>query len=101
MLTHDADIAQDISEDWEQLADSQYPEDILTEWADSAVPIYTSDIIKEWTELPIDYHDTWEEFGLPNDATITKLMAIDLYQYYLSRYLAIYETIKTEKEDNA
>lgn len=56
----------------------------ITEMADSLCPVYTSDIIAEWAELPGDKSDAWQEMiEVSNDATITGLMTLDLYSYYL------------------
>jgi hypothetical protein len=97
LTTYD-EIRKEILDDWEQLARWSYPEDILTEWADNTVPIYTNEIIDQWRELPNEYNDSWEEYGLPHAITITTLMTLSLYHYYQNQFTQIYHEILLEKE---
>lgn len=89
-----------------ELADSfdWLTEDNLYEYVDGYVPIYTNEIIAEWTEMPNDYDDTWQELGLSENATITRRMAGDLYNYYTdlvqTAYAELIEENEQENEDN-
>lgn len=98
MLTTDQEIREEIIEHWGWLEETPYPEDYLTELADSQTPIYYGDIIKEWQDMPSSFTDTWQEFGVSQDTTITSLMTIDLFNYYRTKYTEIYEEVKEEKE---
>jgi hypothetical protein len=101
MLTPDKDIRQEILDDWEQLEDTTYPEDLIAEWADSQIPIYYGEIIEEWRDMPSSFSDTWQEYGVSPDTTITDLMSLDLGNYYRTKYTEIYEEIKSEKEEES
>lgn len=99
------DIRNDILENWERLQGTASQEDLLdllNELADSACPVYYSDIIKEWQELPSDFTDSWRDNGIQfteEDATILKLMSLDLYFYYENQYNTIFTDIRLEKEE--
>jgi len=60
------------------------PEDGLHELADSFVPVYYNEIIAEWQAMPSEFDNAWQELGASAKNTITQLMSIDLYMYYLS-----------------
>lgn len=100
MYFNDTEIRREIIENWQQLTDTAYPSDLLTEWAGSTVPVYYHQIISDWQEMPNEFTDSWEEFGLPQEVTITGLMSMDLFNYYLNRYTAIYSEIKEEMEES-
>lgn len=100
MYFNDTEIRRELLENWQQLTESAHPEDLLTQWADSAVPVYYGDIIADWWEMPSEFTDSWEEFGLPQEVTITGLMAIDVFNYYQGRFNAIYNDIKEELEES-
>jgi hypothetical protein len=101
MLTTNKDIREEIQDNWEYLEEAQYPEDYLDELADSHTPIYYSDIIEQWRDMPSSFNDTWQEFGVNSKTTITDLMAIDLNNYYRTKFNEIYEQIKTAKESES
>ena len=101
MYTLDNEIRQEILDNWEYLEECQYPEDYLRELADSQTPIGYSDIINEWRELPMEHSDTWHDYPMERNATITGLMAIDLFNYYDNRYTQLYTEIKTAKESES
>ncbi len=101
MLTTRNDIQQEILDNWEYLEENKYPEDYLRELADSQTPIGYSDIIKEWTELPMEFSNTWKDYPIQPDSTITSLMATDLFNYYDNLYTEIYNDIKTAKDSES
>jgi hypothetical protein len=101
MLTPYNDIRQDILDNWEYLENTKYPEDYLRELADSQTPIYYSDIIQEWRELPMEFSDTWHDYGIGKNTTITGLMTLDLFNYYDNQYTQLYSEIKSEKEEES
>ena len=101
MLTPDNEIRQEILDEWQELEDTAYPEDLIAEWADSQIPIYYGEIIEEWRDMPSSFSDTWQEYGVSPDTTITDLMSLDLGNYYRTKYAEIYEEIKTEKESES
>lgn len=75
-------VFSDILDNREQF--EQDTERAISEMADSLCPIYTADIVAEWTELPSDKSDVWQDLTVvSNDSTITSLMTLDLYSYYL------------------
>ena len=100
MRMNQTEIKNDILNHWEQLAEMPHPEDLITELAESACPIYYSEILTDWQEMPSEYTDSWQENGIPTTekTTIFSLMSWDLYFYYHSEYLRIYDEIKKEKE---
>ncbi len=93
------DIKRDILDNWEFIPEHD-PKSYLDELADSAVPVYYGDIIEDWREMPNEYDNSFQTLGYPitEDTTITKLMAIDLYQYYTDEYYRIYDEILDEKD---
>ena len=95
------DIKADILFHLDQLKENAYPEDLITELADSAVPVYYSDIISDWSEMPSEFNDSWEEFGLPQEVTIIGLMTLDLFNYYQTQYQTIYREITEQEEETA
>jgi hypothetical protein len=104
MRFSDSDIKSDILDNWEQLAEATFPEDFIDELADSALPVYYSDILADWTEMPSEFNDSWQEFGLPSskteEITIFGLMTIDLYTYYRAKYSDIYSEVRQDKEQD-
>lgn len=103
MLTTYNEIRQEILDNWEYLEElnDNGVDDYLNELADSQTPIYYGDIIEEWKELPMEFSNTWKEYPIQPDSTITSLMATDLFNYYNERYSEIYEAVKTEKESES
>jgi hypothetical protein len=95
-LTPYNELKADMLSDWENL-----DEDSLDEHADSLTPIYYSDIIEQWQGLTMEESDTWREHGheITLETTITNLMAIDLFYYYLEAVNKAYEELKAEKEE--
>jgi len=77
--------------------------DRLEEHADSLTPVYYSDIMEEWRGLSMEQSDTWRDHGheITPETTITSLMAIDLFYYYLEAVNKAYGEIKAEKEEGA
>jgi hypothetical protein len=100
MYFNDTEIRRELLENWRELSESAYPEDLLTRWAGEAVPVYYGEIIADWWEMPNEFTDSWEEFGLPQEVTITGLMSMDVFNYYQSRFNAIYNEIKEELEES-
>jgi hypothetical protein len=94
------EIKQELTDNWEQFESNQYPEDALGEFADSALPIYYNDILTDWQEMPSEFNDSWQEFGLPSskteEITIFGLMTIDLYNYYQHQYSLAYRELCDE-----
>ncbi len=98
-LTTFAEMKQEILDNWEQFESNQYPEDLLSEFADSACPIYNGDIIKEWQEMPSEFDDSWRDYGdTIEGATITKLMQMDLFNYYHHLARNAYNELADEME---
>lgn len=58
--------------------------DNLVMLADDLVPIYYNELVEEWIELPIENRDSWDLSQVNDNTSITDLMAIDLFNYYLS-----------------
>ena len=101
MLTSYSDVKDQVLteiKDYELML-ARYPEDRLSEMADSTVPIYYGDIIEEWREMPIEYTDRWQEFGTDSNATITKLMQIDLFIYYQELFSQAYAELTKDLEE--
>ena len=92
-------------DEWEQLEGSAYPEDMLDEFADGVLPVYYSDILKDWAEMPNEFTDNWQEFGLPSskteEITIFGLMTNDLYIYYRAQFWQLYKEVLAEKAEVA
>lgn len=99
MYTSNYTIQSQILDSWEAFKDAgeDFIEDNLTVMADSAVPVYYSDILKDWAEMPSEFNDSWEEFGVPQEITIFGLMTVDLYSYYQDAYRRIYQEILAEE----
>lgn len=95
-----AEIKAQLSDELPNFANGKYPEDYLSEFADGLVPIYYGDIIAEWREMPMEFSDRWQELGTDGSATITKLMQIDLYIYYLELVNEAYFDLTTEQEND-
>ena len=95
------DIKGDILSHWGQLSEMAHQGDLLTELAESACPVYYSDIMKDWAEMPSEFNDSWQENGIPvsQQTTIFGLMGWDLFFYYESEYMRIYEEIRETKEN--
>jgi hypothetical protein len=103
MLTTNKDIREEILDNWEYLEElnENGVDDYLDELADSRTPIYYGDIIEEWRELPMEYSDTWHDYPMERNATITGLMTLDLANYYRNLYSQLYSDIKTEKQEES
>ena len=100
-LTTHAEIKAEIMDNLEQLKDSVYPIDLLHELADSNTPIMNNDIIREWQEMPSDYDDGWQQYGMDESfwqGGIVRLMSIDLSLYYQAQFHEIWEEVKEEQE---
>ena len=103
MYFTDTEIRRDLLENWQQLSESTYPFVPLGEWADNAVPVYYNQIISDWQEMPSEFDNAWQEIADSDwvaTASITALMAVDLSEYYQSRFAAIYQEIKEELEES-
>lgn len=100
MRMNHSDIKQEIIDNWDYLMGNAHTQidDRLAEMADSAVPVYYNEIIEDWREMDSEFDNSWAEFGLPEFPTITKLMSIDLYNYYRHQYDTIYYEVLEEKE---
>lgn len=100
MRMNDNDIRNQILDSWEWLKDANedFIYDRLTEMADSAVPVYNNEIIQDWQEMPSEYDDTWQDLvSVEEDARITRLMSLDLYNYYLDAYRSGYNQVLAEE----
>jgi len=100
-LTTHAEIKAEIMDNLEQLKDNPYPEDLLNELADSNTPIMNNDIIREWQEMPSDYDDGWQQYGMEEtfwQGGIIELMRVDLALYYQDKFREIWEEVKEEQE---
>lgn len=93
-------IKKEISENFDEISEAPYLEDALDQWADGFVPVYNNEIIQDWQEMPIEFDDSWKEYGFAQDDGIIRLMMIDLYRFYLDQTTRAYEEIKTEKEES-
>ena len=93
------EIKKDLLGNWEAITDSQYPEDYLNEFADGYIPVYTNEIIKDWSEMPSEFDNFWQDYGITHDTTIPDLMRIDLYGYYRDQAQTAYNQILEEKEN--
>lgn len=82
-----------IKEDW-----LGFNEDSTISLADELIPVYYNEIIQEWLNLPMDSQDTWQDTEITEDTAITQLMAIDLFNYYLSTVEVAYQQLKEEQE---
>ena len=101
-LTTYSDIKDAILDEWDRIQENPYPEDTLGEIADGYLPVYYSEITQEWQELPMEYTDTWADFGIGTDSKIYDLMTIDLYNYYRQLASRAYSELSQDKEqDNA
>lgn len=77
------DIKNELIERYEEVSSSSDPEALVMEMAVSWLPVYYNDIISEWhKEMPSDFCDRWQEFGINEKSTITELMTIDLDFWY-------------------
>jgi hypothetical protein len=100
-ITTNQELKQEILDNIAQFRDNPHAEDLLHEFADSVTPIYYSDIIKEWSELESAYCESWQEFvSDPAKHTITSLMQMDLYNYYLTALTTVWDEIKEELEES-
>ena len=96
MLTTYEEIKDHLLNEYDREALS---ENVIHEVADSFCPIYYSEIIKEWQALPSENSDTWQDYPITSDTTITSLMTVDLYEYYYQLADKAYREI-TEEENN-
>lgn len=102
------EIKREIEQNWEQFQEARYPQDLLDEFADSAIPVYNHELIRDWQEMPSQFDNSWQEYGLPStkveEITIYGLMRIDLYNYYRDEferaYREIYKNIEKEEEND-
>lgn len=94
-----AEIKKDLLDNWETITDSTWPEDYLDEFADGYIPVYTNEIIKDWQEMPSEFDNFWQDYGITKDTTIPDLMKIDLFNYYRNLAQTAYNEILTELED--
>ena len=90
---------QEIKSELKQHLD-EVSQDNLTEWADGFVPVYYNEIIKEWAEMPSEYSDRWrDDYVDTKDATICRLMAVDLWFYYLDQCQTALDELEAEREE--
>ncbi len=95
MLTSYEEIKRQLTEDYDR---ENLTEDVVYEIADNNVPVYYADTIAEWQALPSEYSDTWQGLQEINgDTTITGLMNVDLYSYYLELTEKAYAEITGEE----
>lgn len=88
---------EEYSEDGEIPA---YESDFIVGFAETQMPIYYNQIIQQWMELPDDYRDTWNRnVSIDENATITWLMSLDLYNYYNDRTSEILDEIRQERDN--
>jgi hypothetical protein len=93
-LTTYEEIKRQLTEDYDR---ENLNEDVVYEIADNNVPVYYADTIEEWQLLPGEYSDTWQGLQEINgDTTITSLMNVDLYNYYLELTEKAYAEITGE-----
>lgn len=97
MYFSNQDIKNDLESRFEEINEATHPEDLLTEAADGYVPVYNGDIIKDWQEMPNEFDDSWQEYGIDGARGIVSLMSYDLYTYYMAQVSEIWATIKAEK----
>lgn len=100
MRMNDNDIRNQILDSWEWLKDANedFIYDRLTEMADSAVPVYNNEIIQDWQEMPSEFDDTWQDLvSSEEDASIVRLMSLDLYNYYQDTYRRVYADVLAEE----
>ncbi len=99
MRMNDKDIRNQILDSWEWLKDANedFIYDRLTEMADSAVPVYNNEIIQDWQEMPSEFDDAGQEFGIDADATIIQRMMLDLFAYYQDAYRRVYADVLAEE----
>lgn len=95
------EIKKILEENWQQIENATYPEDVLTEWADGFVPIYNHEIIRDWQEMPSEFVDNWQEYGIGCDTGIISLMALDLFAYYQATTEECYREISEQLETQA
>ena len=72
---------------------------MIAEYADSLVPVYNGDIIAEWSQMPSEYDDSWQQYGMDEvfwQGGILKLMSVDLAEYYLALYQEAYAEVAEE-----
>lgn len=98
-------IKDELNERFGEISEMAHYEDALSELADEFVPVYNGDIINLWSnEMPNEWDDSWQEFGLPSDTvgaiSIVGLMRIDIYQWLNSLVAELWDEIKEEKEAN-
>lgn len=95
MLTSYEEIKRQLTEDYDR---ENLTEDVVYEIADNNVPVYYADTIEEWQLLPSEYSNTWQGLQEINgDTTITSLMNVDLYNYYLELTEKAYAEITGEE----
>ena len=87
------DIKKELTDNWEQFADNQYPDDLITDFADSAVPVYNNEVIQDWSEMPSEFDDSAQDFDIDPDATIMTRMSLDLFNYYRHQYQKAYNEL--------
>lgn len=95
MLITYEEIKENLLNDYDK---ENLTEDVIHEVADNCCPVYYSDIISEWQALPSENSDTWQDYPITRDTTITSLMAVDLYEYYYQLADKAYREIT--EEDN-
>jgi hypothetical protein len=77
------DIKDDLKSRYDEIINSQDPDALVMEIAVAWIPVYYNDIISEWhKEMPSEFDNRWQEFGINEKSTITELMAIDLDFWY-------------------
>lgn len=96
MLSSYDEIKKQVSDEWAYFVNDS--ERAIQETADSLVPVYTVDIIREWSELSSDDSDQWQEL-VSGSATISKLMAIDLFVFYEGQVSLAFSEVYEEKEE--
>jgi hypothetical protein len=99
-LTSFAEIKTRIAESLAEFQASAYPEDLLDEYAESECPIMNHEIIKEWAEMPHEFDDSWQQYGMDKSfwqGGIVRLMSIDLLEYYKAQFAKAWAEIVAEQ----
>jgi hypothetical protein len=99
-LTSFAEIKTRIAESLPEFQASAHPEDLLNEYAESECPIMNHEIIKEWTEMPHEFDDSWQQYGMDEyfwQGGIVRLMSIDLLEYYKAQFAKAWAEVSEQE----
>ncbi len=70
----------------------------IHEMAEALTPVYYSGTMAQWAELPLDACDTWQEFGIDENATILDRMNVDLFWHYHNAVSRAWDEIRDEHQ---